>query len=93
MREVIDDNNNNNNNKRATEGMGCTVATVPTAALTEPSTTLDRVTSSILIQKKPPSIVTNINNDDCMAVSPVSNNTGRFLFYFSKSDAYISRSN
>ena len=76
--------------------MGCTIATAPIAALTEPSTTSDRMASSTLIQKKPPSIVTNINNDDRMAVSPLTdrtnntarlgflseNNTGRFLSPF-----------
>ena len=100
MKEVIDDNNNNNiknnNNKRATEGMGCTISTAPTAAITEPSTTSDRMASSTLIQRKPPSIVTNMNNDNRMAVSPLTdrtsntasfgfssrNNTGRFLSPF-----------
>ena len=97
MREVIDDNNNNNNNnKRATEDTGCTIVTAPTVAITEPSTTSDRMASSTLIQKKPLSIVTNTNNDDRMAVSPLTdrtnntasfgfsstNNTGRFLSLF-----------
>ena len=86
MREVIDDNNNDNNNinnKRAIEGTGCTIATASTPILTEPSTTLDRVTSSTMIKKKPSLIVTNVNNDNCMAVSPLidrTNNTARFGF-------------
>ena len=81
MREVID--NDNNYNKRATEGMGCTIVTAPTVAITEPSTTSDRMASSTLIQKKPLSIVTNMNNDDRMAVSPLTdrtNDTARFGF-------------
>ena len=70
MTEVID--NNNNNNKRVTEGMGCTILTGPTAAIIELSTTSDRMaSSSTLIQKKLPSIVTNMNNDDCVAISPL----------------------
>ena len=87
MREVIDDNNdnnnNNNNNKRANEGTGCTIVTAPTATITEPPTTLGRMAPSTLIQKKPLSIVTNMNNDDRMAVSPLTdrtNDTARFGF-------------